>query len=132
MAQIWIDNIEDRTKQNANFRTVLWTGAHSELTLMSIEPGSEIGLEVHGHVDQFLRVESGKGQVKAGPSERELNETYDVEDDWAFIIPAGTWHNVINTGTEPLKLYTVYSPANHAAGTVHRTKEEAEAAEHVE
>jgi mannose-6-phosphate isomerase-like protein (cupin superfamily) len=132
MALLWVDNIEDRTKENNNFRKVLWTGAHSELTVMSIEPGSEIGLEVHSHVDQFLRVESGKGQVKAGPAEDNLNETYDVEDDWAFIVPAGTWHNVINTGSEPLKLYTVYSPANHAAGTVHRTKAEADAAEHAE
>jgi mannose-6-phosphate isomerase-like protein (cupin superfamily) len=129
MALLWVDNIEERTKENSNFRKVLWTGAHSELTLMSIEPGSEIGLEVHGHVDQFLRIESGKGRVQVGPSENELNETYEVEDDWAFIVPAGTWHNVINTGREPLKLYTVYSPANHAAGTVHKTKAEADAAE---
>jgi mannose-6-phosphate isomerase-like protein (cupin superfamily) len=132
MARLWVDNIEDRTKENGNFRKVLWTGDHSELTVMSIEPGSEIGLEVHPDVDQFLRIESGRGQVKAGPAEHDLSESYDVEDDWAFIVPAGTWHNVINTGSEPLRLYTVYSPANHKAGTVHRTKAEADAAEHVE
>lgn len=129
MALLWADNIEAVTKANTNFRTVLRVGTHSELTVMSIEPGSEIGIEVHPGHDQFLRIEAGKGQVKAGPAEDNLNETVDVEDDWAFIVPAGTWHNVINTGTEPLKLYTVYSPSNHAAGTVHKTKAEADAAE---
>lgn len=96
---------------------------------MSIPPGGEIGLEVHDHVDQFLRIEEGQARVMSGTSKESLNETIDVEEDWAFIVPAGTWHNVINTGDGPLKLYTVYSPANHAPGTVHRTKEEAEAAE---
>jgi mannose-6-phosphate isomerase-like protein (cupin superfamily) len=129
MPRIWADNIEDLTEGNETFRTVLWTGKHSELTIMSIPAGSEIGLEVHPDHDQFLRVEEGKGQVKAGPSQDDLSETYDVEDDWAFIVPAGTWHNVINTGSKPLKLYTVYSPANHAPGTVHKTKAEADAAE---
>jgi mannose-6-phosphate isomerase-like protein (cupin superfamily) len=129
---VWAGNIEDLTERNDTFRTVLWTGQHSELTLMSIEPGSEIGLEVHPNVDQFLRIEAGQGQVKAGPAKDDLRETIDVEDDWAFIIPAGTWHNVINTGDEPLKLYTVYSPANHAPGTVHKTKAEADAAEMAE
>jgi mannose-6-phosphate isomerase-like protein (cupin superfamily) len=103
-----------------------------ELTLMSIEPGSEIGLEVHPTIDQFLRIEAGKARIKAGPAKEDLRETHDVEADWAFIVPAGTWHNVINTGSEPLKLYTVYAPANHAPGTVHRTKQEADAAEAAE
>lgn len=130
MARIWASNIEELTKANANFRTVVRVGAHSELTLMSIAPGSEIGLEVHEDIDQFLRVEAGKGRVQAGPSEHDLNESIDVQAEWAFIVPAGTWHNVINTGSEPLKLYTVYSPANHAPGTVHVTKADADAAEH--
>lgn len=130
MASIWAGNIEDLTKENGNFRKVLRVGTFSELTLMSIEPGGEIGLEVHPENDQFIRIEAGKAQVKAGPAKDNLNETVDVEDDWAFIIPAGTWHNVINTGSEPLKLYTVYAPPEHAAGTVHRTKAEADAAEH--
>ena len=129
MASVWADNIEELTEGNDNFRKVLWTGAHSELTLMSIEPGQEIGLELHPDHDQLLRFEAGKAQIKAGPAKDNLNETVDVEGDWACIIPAGTWHNVINTGSEPLKLYTVYSPANHAPGTVHRTKAEADAAE---
>jgi mannose-6-phosphate isomerase-like protein (cupin superfamily) len=132
MARVWTGDIEDLTTSNDNFRKVLWAGKHSELTLMSIEPGSEIGLEVHEDVDQFLRIESGQAQIKAGPSKDDLNETHDVSEDWAFIVPAGTWHNVINTGTGPLRLYTVYSPANHEPGTVHRTKAEADAAEAAE
>jgi mannose-6-phosphate isomerase-like protein (cupin superfamily) len=129
VASIWVGNIEDLTEDNDTFRTVLWTGAHSELTLMSIAPGEDIGMEVHPNVDQFLRIEEGQGKVVAGPAQDRLDETYEVEDDWAFIIPAGTWHNVINTGSGPLKLYTVYAPANHAPGTVHRTKADAVAAE---
>ena len=132
MPLVWVGNIEAETKKNRTFRTVLWAGAHSELTVMSIEPGSEIGLEVHGDVDQFLRVEAGQAQVQAGPAKDRLIEIYDVKDDWAFIVPAGTWHNVINTGSAPLQLYTVYSPANHAHGTVHTTKAEADAAEEAE
>jgi mannose-6-phosphate isomerase-like protein (cupin superfamily) len=126
---IWVGNIEELTEGNENFRTVLWTGAHSELTLMSIPPGSEIGLEVHPDIDQFLRIEAGRATVRAGASKDELTEEYAVEEDWAFIIPAGTWHNVINTGDDDLRLYTVYSPVNHAAGTVHKTKQEADEAE---
>ncbi len=132
MPLIWADNIEDRTKANATFRTELWTGKHSQLTVMSIEPGGEIGLEVHPDNDQFLRIEAGQAQVKAGPAKDDLSETHDVSAEWAFIVPAGTWHNVINTGSEALKLYTVYSPANHAPGTVHKTKAEADAAEEAE
>lgn len=132
MPLIWADNIEERTKENKTFRTVLWTGQHSELTLMSIEPGGEIGLEVHPNIDQFLRIEAGQAQLKAGPTKDDLRESHDVRAEWAFIVPAGTWHNVINTGTEPLKLYTVYSPANHAPGTVHATKADADAAERAE
>jgi mannose-6-phosphate isomerase-like protein (cupin superfamily) len=130
MALIWTGNIEEQTKDNKTFRTVLHVGPHSELTVMSIEPKGEIGLEVHPHIDQFLRIEAGQAQVKAGPTKNDLRETYDLKADWAFIVPAGTWHNVINTGSEPLKLYTVYSPANHTPGTVHKTKAEADAAEH--
>ncbi len=126
---IWADNIDERTVENATFRTVLWTGKHSQLTVMSIEPGEDIGVEKHDDVDQFLRIEAGKGQVQAGKAKSKLTEKVDVEEDWAFIIPAGTWHNVVNTGTEPLKLYSIYSPANHPEGTVHRTKADAEKAE---
>ena len=130
MGKIWSGNIEELTQGNSAFRKVLRVGKHSELTLMSIEPGSEIGLEVHDDTDQFIRVEAGKARVEAGPSKDNLNETAAIEADWAIVIPAGTWHNIINTGDEPLKLYTVYSPPEHKAGTVHQTRAEADAAHH--
>lgn len=129
MGLIWIKNIETETLQNANFRTELWTGTYSQLTVMSIPPGGEVGLEVHPKVDQFLRFETGTARVEVGTSQDNLNETYDVEDDWAMIVPAGTWHNIINTGQTDLKLYSIYSPPNHPKGTVHKTKAEADAAE---
>jgi mannose-6-phosphate isomerase-like protein (cupin superfamily) len=97
---------------------------------MSLRPGEDIGLEVHPEVDQFLRLEQGKARVDVGPARDELSESYDAGEDWALIVPAGTWHNVTNTGDAELKLYTIYSPPNHPAETVHTTKAEAEAAEH--
>jgi mannose-6-phosphate isomerase-like protein (cupin superfamily) len=133
MALIWAKDIEDATKENDNFRTTLWTGRYAQLTVMSIKVGEEIGLEVHPTVDQFIRLERGKARVEVGEARDSLTEKYDVEDDWAVIIPAGTWHNVINTGDKDLKLYSIYSPPNHPEGTVHVTKaeaDEAEAAEH--
>ena len=128
----YVANIEDATKANINFRTVLWTGQYSQLTVMDVKPGEDIGLEVHPTIDQFLRFEQGKAHVTFGPDKDTIAEEYDVEDDWAIIIPAGTWHNVINTGTESLKVYSIYSPANHPADAVHVTKAEAEAAEEAE
>ncbi len=132
MGLIWAENIEDKTVNNTNFRTVLWTGKHSQLTVMSIKPGEDIGLEVHPEVDQFLRFEQGTARVEAGPSREDLNETHQVEDNWAVIVPAGTWHNIINTGAGELKVYSIYSPANHPNGAVHVTKADAEAAESAE
>ena len=126
----WVKDIEKATLDNENFRTVLFTGGHTQLTVMSIEPGGEIGLEVHPHLDQFLRVEQGQGRAEFGTTKEKVEETYDVSDDWALIIPAGTWHNVINTGDQALKLYSLYSPPEHPDGTVHRTKAESDAAEH--
>jgi mannose-6-phosphate isomerase-like protein (cupin superfamily) len=126
----WVKDIERATLDNENFRTVLFTGGHTQLTVMSIEPGGEIGLEVHPHLDQFLRVEQGQGRAEFGTSKEKVDETYDVSDDWALIIPAGTWHNVINTGDQALKLYSLYSPPEHPDGTVHRTKADSDAAEH--
>jgi mannose-6-phosphate isomerase-like protein (cupin superfamily) len=115
-------NIEQATLNNTNFRTVLFTAPHSQLVLMSLLPGEEIGLEVHHNVDQFFRFEAGTGK-----SILDGEETLLVADD-VLIVPAGTNHNIINTSTtEPLKLYTVYSPANHRDGVVHKTKAEAEA-----
>lgn len=126
----WVGNIEDETLRNSNFRTVLFTGEQTQLTVMSIPPGEEIGLEMHDHLDQFLRVESGTAKVTLGPSKDEIAETHELRDDWVVIVPGGVWHNVINTGDDDLKLYSLYSPPEHPDGTVHRTKAEADAAEH--
>jgi mannose-6-phosphate isomerase-like protein (cupin superfamily) len=130
MALGWIGDIEQETLENGNFRTVVFTGTHTQLTLMRLGPGEDIGREMHDHLDQFLRIEQGSGRVALGATEEAVDETHDVEDDWAVIVPAGVWHNVVNTGEGELKLYSLYSPPEHPDGTVHRTKAEAEAAEH--
>lgn len=129
--QVYILDIEDETTKNTNFRTTLWTGEHTQLTVMSIAPGAEIGLEVH-HVDQFIRVEAGEATVFTGPSEDAVSEHGKVSTDMAILVPAGTWHNFVNNGTEDLKVYSLYSPAEHDPGTVHVTKAEADAAEAAE
>jgi mannose-6-phosphate isomerase-like protein (cupin superfamily) len=126
---IWAKDIEVITQGNANFRRVLNVSKHLELTVMSIPPGGEIGLEVHRTTDQFLVVEAGTGVVKSGKTKRRLTRTVEIEDDWGIVIPAGTWHNVINTGKVPLRLFTLYGPPEHARGTVHRTKAAADRAE---
>ena len=115
------DNIESLTTQNENFRKVIWTGTHTQLVLMSLLPHEEIGVETHPHVDQFFRVESGNGKAVVDGQE------YILQDDDALIVPAGSEHNIMNTGDAPLKLYTLYSPANHIEGRVHATKADAEA-----
>ncbi len=125
----WVDDITKLTLDNTNFRTVVYTGKHTQLTLMSLEPGEEIGRESHPHLDQFLRLEQGKARVEFGRTKEGVDETHDVEDDWAFIVPTGVWHNVVNTGTDRVKLYSLYSPPEHADGTIHKTKTEADAAE---
>ncbi len=118
------ENIEDRTEKNEYFREVLYTGQHSQLVVMSLQPGEEIGLETHGDRDQFIRVEEGRGQVILNGQE------IGIEEDSAVVIPAGVEHNVINTSPdEALKLYTIYSPPEHPAGTIHKTKAEAKASE---
>lgn len=122
-------NIEEATEQNNNFRTAIWTGNHLQLTLMSIDVGDDIGLEIHPDVDQFIRIEEGQGIVRMGDSKDNLYYQQRVSDDYAIIIPAGTWHNIINTGYKPLKLYSIYAPPQHPWGTVHETKEAAEADE---
>lgn len=126
----WIGNIEQETLDNTNFRTVIHTGEHVQLVVMSIPYGGEIGLEVHPENDQFIRVEQGRATVSMGPTKDTVEEKHVVEADWAFVVPAGTWHNVVNRGDEDLKVYTLYAPPHHPEGTVHRTKAEAEAAEH--
>jgi mannose-6-phosphate isomerase-like protein (cupin superfamily) len=118
----YVANIEELTLNNTNFRQVLFTGAHAQLVLMSLLPNEEIGMEVHPDTDQFFRVEKGQGKVIMN------GEETPISDGTAIVIPAGTNHNVINlSATEELKLYTIYSPAHHKDGVVHKTKAEAEA-----
>lgn len=125
----YVVNIEELTLQNENFRTAGWTGSCMQMTLMTIQPGDDIGLEVHDDHDQFLRIEQGTARVEMGPNETEL-ESWDAADDFAIFVPAGKWHNITNTGSDALKLYSIYAPPEHAHGTVHETKAIAEAAEH--
>ncbi|MFH1111715.1 MAG: cupin domain-containing protein [Patescibacteria group bacterium] len=118
------DNIEKLTLENTNFRKVLYSGAYSQLVLMSLKPKEEIGMEVHPNNDQFFRFEQGSGKVIINSHE------YTVADGDAVVVPAGAEHNVINTSaTDELKLYTIYSPAHHKDGIVRATKQEAEANE---
>jgi mannose-6-phosphate isomerase-like protein (cupin superfamily) len=120
----YVTNIEEDTVANHDFRRVLFTGPNTQLVLMTLQPGEDIGLETHDGHDQFIRVEAGTGVVLLEGKESAL------EDGSAVVIPAGTEHNVVNTSDdEPLRLYTLYSPPEHPDGTVHRTKQEAEAAE---
>lgn len=119
-------NIEEVTELNTNFRTALWTGEHLQLTLMDIEPGDDIGLEIHPDHDQFIRIEEGQGMAMMGDERDNLNFQEDVYDGYAILIPAGKWHNIINTGNTPLKLYSIYAPPEHPHGTVQRTKEDTE------
>lgn len=129
MALGWSADIEKETVGNTTFRTVLFTGTHTQLTVMHLQPGEEIGLEAHDGIDQFIRVEEGSATVTMGRSKNAVDETHELQDDWAVIIPSGVWHNVLNTGDGPLKLYSLYSPPEHPDGTVHQTKAEADAAE---
>lgn len=122
-------DIEKATLLNNTFRTALWTGKYLQLTLMSINPGEDIGLEIHPDLDQFIRIEEGEGIVKMGDSKDNLDFQKRVYDDYIFIIPAGKWHNLINTGNRPIKLYSIYAPPQHPHGTVHKTKADALAAE---
>lgn len=125
----FVINIEKASVANNNFRSALWTGEHLQVTLMSIKVGEDIGLELHSDTDQFLRIEQGEGIVRMGDSKDNLNYQQRITDDFAIVIPAGKWHNVINTGRVPLKLYSIYAPPHHPHGTVHQTKADAEAAE---
>ncbi|QYF82445.1 cupin domain-containing protein [Brevibacterium sp. PAMC21349] len=125
----FVVNINEATKQNTTYRTALWTGKHLQVTLMSLKVGEDIGLEMHPYVDQFLRIEQGQGVVQMGNRQDNLNFVRNVYDDYAIMIPAGTWHNLTNTGNTPLKLYSIYSPPNHPFSTVHITKADALAAE---
>ena len=126
----WIGNIEEETLDNTTFRTVVFTGTHTQLTVMRLAPGENIGREAHHDRDQFLRIERGRARVELGRTAESVDDTHEVEDDWAVIVPAGVWHDVVNVGDDELKLYSLYSPPEHPDGTVHETKADAEAAEH--
>lgn len=127
--QPFVINIEEATKQNNNYRTAIWTGNHLQVTLMSIKVREDIGLEMHPDVDQFLRIEQGHGLVRMGRRKDMLDFQAYVKDGFAIMVPSGTWHNVINTGNIPLKLYSIYAPPQHPHGTVHVTKADAQHAE---
>ena len=126
----WAADIEQITLDNENFRTVVFTGDHAQLTVMRLAPGEEIGWEAHDDLDQFLRIEQGEARLEFGRSKDSIDEHHEVGDDWAIIVPAGVWHNVVNTGSNDLKLYSVYSPPEHPDGTVHATKADSDADEH--
>ncbi len=121
-----IVNMEYLTKQNPYYRTTLWTGTHLQVTLMCIPTHENIGLEIHCDVDQFISVEDGCALVIMGKNKNCLNHQQKADRNDAIIIPAGTWHNIINTGDTPLKVYSIYAPPQHPFGTVHKTKKAAE------
>jgi len=123
-------DIDAYTMANDNFRSALWTGTLLQVTLMSIPVGGEVGLEQHTDTDQFLRIEDGHAKVVMGDTKESLTFNKSAEKDFAIIVPAGKWHNIINTGDTPLKLYSIYAPVEHPHSTVHKTFEEAEEAEH--
>lgn len=119
-------DIEKATIDNDAYRTVAWTGKYLQVTLMSIPVGESIGLEAHPETDQFLRLEAGKGKCVMGPSKDNLDFEQQVEGDWSIQVPAGVWHDVINTGEQPLRLYAIYAPVHHAQGVVQASADDAE------
>ena len=122
----FVFNIHHATNMNRNFRTTLWTGKRLQLTLMNIPVRSDIGVEMHSDVDQFVCVESGCAKIYFGNSRNTLHEAEIVNENYAILIPAGTWHNIVNIGNCPLKVYSLYAPPQHPFGTVHKTKADAE------
>ena len=122
----FIFNINHATSKNQNFRTTLWTGRNMQLTLMSIPVRCDIGVEMHPDVDQFIRIESGHAKVYMGSCQNDLREVRCVNSNYAVIIPTGTWHNIVNIGNCPLKVYSIYAPPQHPFDTVHKTKKDAE------
>ena len=119
-------NISDLTRQNMYYRKEIWTGEYLQLTVMSIPVGGEIGLELHNENDQFIGVEYGVASVYFGATKQGVKFIGNVKRDYVIIVPAGTWHNIINEGNVPLKIYSVYAPPHHPKGTIHKTKFEAE------
>jgi mannose-6-phosphate isomerase-like protein (cupin superfamily) len=120
-------DLEQATCDNAEYRSVAWSGRYLQVTLMSIPVGADIGLEAHPETDQFLRLDAGRGRVQMGASKEQLTFDEEVGDGWCVLVPAGTWHNITNIGEEPMQLYAIYAPAHHKPGKVHRTATDAEA-----
>jgi len=120
-------NLEGETVENPNYRTVAWSGRYLQLTLMSIPEGADIGLEMHPETDQFLRLDAGRGRVQMGRTRDNLEFEQEVSDGWCILVPAGTWHNVTNIGSEPMQVYAIYAPAHHQPGKVQATAADAAA-----
>lgn len=129
-AQPTVINIHNEALRNENFRTAIWTGEYFQITVMSIPAGGEIGLEFHSNLDQVIVVESGCASVYMGKTKQEVRLVAKATPNYAIIIPAGTWHNVINACSCKLKVYSVYAPPQHPFGTIHETKLDADLAEH--
>lgn len=119
----YVANIENMACRNTNFRTALWTGCNLQMTLMSIPPCGEIGLEIHESTDQYIRIEHGQAMVMFGKCEKHSNERYKLTQGDGIFVPAGTWHNIINIGEECLKVSSVYAPPHHPWGTVQKEKD---------
>lgn len=122
----YVINIKEAAEKNCYFRAAIWTGCHLQTTLMSIGVGDDIGVELHADTDQYIRVEAGQGAIMMGRSRERLDMRHCLSENSAVFVPAGTWHNVVNTGTCPLKLSSVYAPPHHPRGTVHATKQDAD------
>lgn len=122
-------DLEQAARGNRNYRTVAWSGRYLQVTLMSIAAGRSIGLEMHPETDQFIRLDAGRGRVQIGPAQDRLTFEAEVSDGWCVLVPAGSWHNITNTGDEPMQIYTIYAPAHHRPGKIHRTSSEAAADE---
>jgi mannose-6-phosphate isomerase-like protein (cupin superfamily) len=122
----WLD-LEKTTRENTNYRAVIWSGRYLQVTLMSIPVGSDIGLEMHPETDQFLRLDAGRGRVQIGIAKDRLTFEAEVSDGWCIMVPAGSWHNVTNIGEEPMQIYAIYAPAHHKPGKIHKTATDAAA-----
>lgn len=118
-------DLERATRDNRNYRSVAWSGRYLQVTLMSIPVDGDIGLEMHAETDQFLRLDAGRGRVEMGSAKDQLGFHKEVSDGWCIMVPAGTWHNITNTGAEPMKLYAIYAPAHHSPGKVQPTPADA-------
>lgn len=122
----FVINIEDAVKQNESYRQAIWSGSQLQVFVMAIGANDESGMEIHRDIDQFIRIESGEGLCKMGPEKDVVNFERTLEENDAIFIPANTWHNIINTSGEPLRLYTIYSGKQFAEGTVHKTRFDAQ------